>query len=121
MRDMGHAARLVMSLSVSVLGLAGVTGTTAAQEKRRTAVSGRAGEGVASRVRRGRAACEVGRWTEAEATFHAALAAPGSGTMTEDQRAEVAGELGEPPLDRRALRVGVLLGQQARVTIGGVW
>ena len=27
----------------------------------------------------------------------------------------------EPPPDRRALRVGVLLGQQAGVTIGGVW
>ena len=60
LRDMGHAARLVMSLSVSVLGLAGLTGTTAAQEERRTAVSGRAGEGVASRVRRGRADTRCG-------------------------------------------------------------
>ena len=101
LRDMGHAARLVMSLSL--LGIAAVTGTTAAQE-RQAAVSGRAGEGVASRVRRGRAACEAGRWTEAEAAFHAALAAPGSGAMTENQRAEVAGELGLCELSQKKYR-----------------
>ena len=82
-----------LCLQFLMLGIVGLTGPAVAQEQP-TAISDRDEDDVVSHLRRGRAARDAGRWSEAIDAFNAALTAAEPAGASEALHAEVLGELG---------------------------